>query len=292
MTSTSGNSNERRSGSTRRHIVLATSGSLLAALVGSKANAAGPAELFGRSAVGPSRVLDHRVWDTLLKTYIKPSPAGLNKVNYAAFKKSGHADLKAYVMGLEVVDPSTLNRAEQFAFLANLYNAKTIDIVLDRYPVKSIKDISLGGGLAAAFSGGPWKAKVVKLGSEDLSLDDIEHGILRQVFKDPRVHYAVNCASIGCPNLQIEAWTGGRLDAQLDAAARAFINHPRGVNVQAGDVRASSIYSWFAADFGGTDAGVLRHLRKYADTPLRQQLAKIDTISGYFYDWSLNDVSS
>ena len=292
MASKSDRSSEGRSRPTRRHFVLAASGSFLMSLVGSKADAAAPSELFGKSATTSSRALDHRAWDTLLKTYIKPSPDGLNKVNYAGFKKSGHADLKAYVMGLEAVDPSTLNRAEQFAFLANLYNAKTIDIVLDRYPVKSIKDISLGGGLAAAFSGGPWKAKVIKLGREDLSLDDIEHGILRQVFKDPRLHYAVNCASIGCPNLQIEAWTGGRLDAQLDAAARAYINHPRGVSVHAGDVRASSIYSWFAADFGGTDAGVLSHLRKYADTPLRQQLAKIDTISGYFYDWSLNDASS
>jgi hypothetical protein len=125
-----------------------------------------------------------------------------------AFKERGHGALKDYISTLVAVDPATLNRSEQFALLANLYNAKTIDIVLENYPVKSIKDISLGGGLFAAFTGGPWKAKVLKMKGVALSLDDIEHGILRPTFRDPRVHYAVNCASVGCPNLGTEAFTG------------------------------------------------------------------------------------
>jgi hypothetical protein len=201
------------------------------------------------------------VWDALLKGYVKPDSDGLNRVDYAGFKKAGHAQLKQYIRQLETVDPQALDRSEQFALLANLYNAKTIDIVLDKYPVRSIKEISLGGGLLAAVTGGPWKAKAVTLRGVELSLDDIEHGILRQVFKDPRVHYAVNCASIGCPNLQAEAFTGAKLNAQLDAGARAYVNHPRGANLTQNGLVVSSVYNWFRDDFGSNDQGVLVHLR-------------------------------
>ena len=168
--------------------------------------------------------VDHSAWDRLLKAYVKQGSDGLNRVNYSAFKKDRHAALKAYIDSLRSIDPQ-----EQFAFYVNLYNAKTVDIVLDHYPVKSIKDISLGGGnLLAALTGGPWKAKVINVNGTELSLDDIEHGILRCQFGDPRVHYAVNCASIGCPNLAAEAYTGAKLEAQLDAAARSYVNSPRG----------------------------------------------------------------
>lgn len=262
----------------------------ISTLSSSAANAAEPADLF-RSAAGESNVaVNHSAWDRLLKSYVIPGPDGLNRVDYSAFKSTGHGDLKLYIREVQKVDPRTLNRAEQFALLANLYNAKTIDIVLDHYPVRSIKDISLGGGLFAAVTGGPWKAKVVKVNRVDLSLDDIEHGILRPVFKDPRVHYAVNCASIGCPNLQTEAFTGAALEAQLDAAARAYVNHPRGISVRSGSLNTSSIYSWFKADFGGSDAGVIAHARKYANPDLSAKLKGMTSIDGHAYDWSLNDV--
>lgn len=259
--------------------------------VASAAHATEPAELLNKSASGATEKVDHAAWEKLLKTYVKPGSDGLNRVDYSAFKASGQGELKLYISRLEKVDPQTLDRNEQFALLANLYNAKTIDIVLDAYPVKSIKDISLGGGLFASLTGGPWKAKVLKLKGADLSLDDIEHGILRPVFKDPRVHYAVNCASVGCPNLQAEALTGAKLEAQLDAGARAYINHPRGVSVSAGGVMTSSIYNWFKADFGNSDAGVLAHLRKYANPELAAKLGAASGLSGHQYDWSLNDVT-
>ena len=162
-------------------------------------------------------------------------------------------------------------------------------IVLDKYPVKSIKDISLGGGLVTLVTGGPWKAKIMKVGGQEISLDDIEHGVLRPVHKDPRVHYAVNCASFGCPNLGTEALTGAKLDAQLDAAAKAFVNHPRGIKVEDGKATASSIYTWFQKDFGGTDKGVLDHVRKYAGPELKAKLEKVTSIAGYDYDWSINE---
>lgn len=233
--------------------------------------------------------VDHSAWNSLLKTYVKPGADGLNRVNYVAFKKSGHAALKTYLNGLQSVDPNGLAPAEQFAFYVNLYNAKTIDIVLDHYPVKSIKDISLGGRLLASFTGGPWKAKVVKVNGTELSLDGIEHGILRPRFKDPRVHYAVNCASVGCPNLSTEAYTGAKLDAQLDASARSYVNSPRGFRFDGQTLVASSIYKWFKDDFGGSDQAILGHALKYAEPGLAAKLKTAQSINRFEYDWSLND---
>ena len=246
---------------------------------------------FGVTDAAATTVVDHSSWSALLESYVIASDDGINRVRYADFKRDGQAALKTYVKTLEAVDVAKLSRPEQIAFWANLYNAKTIDIVLDAYPVKSIKDISLGGGLLASVTGGPWKAKVLNVSGESLSLDDIEHGILRPIYKDARVHYAVNCASIGCPNLMREAFTGAKLDTQLDAGARAYVNTPRGISVAGGAISASSIYKWFVADFGGNDAGVLAHVRKYADPALKQKLAPITAISGYDYNWSLNDAT-
>lgn len=248
-------------------------------------------DLFRKPASNSTRTVDHKAWSQLLARYVKQGADGLNRVDYAAFKRAGQPELKAYISRLEATDPRTLDRLEQFAFLANLYNAKTIDIVLDHYPVKSIKDISLGGGLIAAFTGGPWKANVLKIYGVDASLDDIEHGVLRQVFKDPRVHYAINCASVGCPNLGTEALTGAKLEQQLNAAAAAYINHSRGVTISNGQLFVSSIYTWFQSDFGGSEAGVLKHFKTYASATLAAKLKATPTIAGYIYDWNLNDVA-
>lgn len=133
----------------------------------SVASASELTDLFREAAPGSAKTVDHSEWDRLLKAYVKPGADGLNRVDYAAFKRA-------------------LDRREQFVFLVNLYDAKTIDVVLDNYPIKSIKDISLGGGLVALVTGGPWKAKILKVKGVDLSLDDIEQGILRPLFKDPR----------------------------------------------------------------------------------------------------------
>ena len=125
-----------------------------------------------------------------------------------------------------------------------------------------------------------------------MSLDDIEHETMRPTFRDPRVHYSVNCASIGCPNLWPRAWVAATLDADLDQAARAFVNHPRGVSaLPDGRLRVSSIYKWFSDDFGG-EAGVVQHLRRYAAPPLAWLLPARTTIAEDVYDWSINDASS
>ena len=123
-----------------------------------------------------------------------------------------------------------------------------------------------------------------------MSLDDIEHETMRPTFRDPRVHYAVNCASIGCPNLRPRAWRAETLERDLDDAASAYINHPRGVTVLPdGRLRVSSIYSWFSEDFGSTEAAIIAHLRSHAAAPLAARLTERTAIAGDAYDWALND---
>ena len=138
------------------------------------------------------------------------------------------------------------------------------------------------------FADGPWGAKLITVEGEQVSLDDIEHRILRPIWRDPRVHYAVNCASLGCPDLHARAWIAEGLDASLDAAARTYVNHPRGARVEDGRLIVSSIYDWFEEDFGGSDAGVIAHLKTFAAPPLAQALSSITRVSDDRYDWRLN----
>jgi hypothetical protein len=256
------------------------------------ARAGVPSDLFRTAAVGSTHTVDHAVWDRLLRAYVRPGADGLNRVDYAGLKRMGLEGLRGYIRALEKVDPRFLDRPEQFALLANLYNAKTVEIVADRYPVKSIKDISLGGEGLSWLARGPWKAKVVRIGGTGLSLDDIEHAIMRPIFKDPRVHYALNCASIGCPNLGVEAFTGARLNEQLEAAARAYVNSRRGVAVEGERIVISSIYVWYKDDFGGSDKSVLDHLRRYAVPALARKLAGVSSLREHIYDWGVNEASS
>ncbi|MEO1311052.1 MAG: DUF547 domain-containing protein, partial [Pseudomonadota bacterium] len=137
---------------------------------------------------------------------------------------------------------------------------------------------------------GPWGRDLAEVNGVVLTLNDIEHEILRAFWDEPRVHYAVNCASMGCPNLMAKPWTGASLDNDLNAAARAFVNHPRGVSVENGRVSASTIYKWFRKDFGGSEAEVLDHIRQYADDDLKAALDGLTSIRSYDYDWSLNEV--
>ena len=234
-------------------------------------------------------------FDALLAKYVKPGGDGVNRVDYARWQASAQhlTSLHDYISYLAARTPSKMPRNDAFAFWVNLYNAITLKVVLDRYPVSSIRDIKSEGLFDPKAYIGPWRTKRVTVEGQSYSLDNIENDILRSGFKDPRVHYAINCASYGCPNLRAKAWTGAALDADLETAARDFINHPRGVTVLPGNrLRVSSIYKWFNADFGGGDAGVLAHLRKYAGPALATALTSQPAIAEDAYDWSLNDASA
>lgn len=235
-------------------------------------------------------------YDTLLARYVRPRADGLTLVDYARWHAStpDRAALDAYIAALAARTPASMARGEAMAFWGNLYNAITLKVILDRYPVQSIRDIkSAGGWFDFKSYTGPWRETRVKVEGKALSLDMIEHEIMRPTFKDPRVHYVVNCASIGCPNLMPRAWHAQTLEEDLDAAARAYINHPRGVTVLAnGSLRVSSIYKWFSADFGGEDKHVIDHFRRYAAPALAARLSAEVRIAEDSYDWSLNAVAA
>jgi hypothetical protein len=229
--------------------------------------------------------VDHSVWDQLLARYVHPGEDGIHRVRYAEVTPASRRALERYILNLQQVPVRRLHRDEQLAFWINLYNAVTVDIVLQYYPVDSIRDIDISPGL---FAQGPWGKKLLEIEGQNLSLNDIEHAILRPIWKDPRVHYGLNCASLGCPNLQRRAFTAENASELLDAAARDYVNHPRGAAVEGSELHVSSIYSWFRQDFGGSDAAVIAHLMAYALPDLAASLQAIDGIAGDDYDWRLN----
>ena len=230
--------------------------------------------------------IDHGAWDRFLKQFVvAPHPSGINRVRYEAVKSEDLKNLKGYLQTMRGVAISNYNRAEQIAYWINVYNAVTVDVILSRYPVASIRDINISPGFLAR---GPWGAKLFSVEEEKLSLDDIEHRILRPIWKDNRVHYAVNCASLGCPNLQPLAFTGGNTEALLEKSAREFINHPRGVDIQKNRLQVSSIYIWFQEDFGRDAEGLMEHWQKYANPKLADALEKYSGGLAHDYDWRLN----
>ena len=226
-------------------------------------------------------------WDAVLSKYVKaPDAAGLARFDYAGLKASS-ADIKAldsYIKTLEDSGSGILSENEIIAYWANLYNAVTIQVVTEAYPVSTIKKVR--GGV---FKSGPWKQNLITVSGEKMSLDDVEHKTLRAQYPSPLIHYMVNCASIGCPNLKAGVWKASTLEVDRKAAARAYINSPRGARVTDKGLVVSSIYDWFEEDFGGDKAGVIAHLSKYAEGDLKAALDGGITISGYDYDWSLNE---
>lgn len=232
-----------------------------------------------------TKVVDHTPWNALLGQYRRAG--SIARFDYAAARKEEAGDrLDEYLAALGKLDPRKLNRSEQMAFWVNLYNALTVSVVLQHGPVDSIRDIDISPGL---FSSGPWGRKLMKVAGVEVSLDDIEHRILRPIWQDARLHYVLNCASLGCPDLPEQAVTAANAEGVLDQAARTFINHPRGARLDGkGRLHVSSIYSWFQEDFGGNDRGVIRHLKQYAGPELAGGLSTVTEIEDHDYDWRLN----
>ena len=233
-------------------------------------------------------VVDHSAWDRFLGQYVRPGSDGINRVAYDEVTAADRKALDGYIDGLAAMPVRSLSRTEQFPFWVNLYNALTVRVVLEHYPVASIRDIDISPGL---FADGPWGKTLTVVEGEAVSLDDIEHRILRPLWRDPRIHYAVNCASIGCPNLQPHAMTVENTEDFLNGAAAAFINHPRGARVENGARHVSSIYDWFESDFGGNESGVLAPQKRYAQPALASALRAVSGLR-YRYDCDLNDAAT
>ncbi len=221
--------------------------------------------------------VDHSVYAALLASHVRNG-----RVDYQGFKRD-EPRLDAYLKTLAGADPDRLAPAEQMAFYINAYNAWTIKLILGKYPdLESIKD------LGSLFQS-PWKKKFVRINGEKVTLDHIEHEILRPKFKDPRVHFAVNCASISCPPLRNEPYTGEKLEEQLDSATADFINDKKSNYVEGDTLHVSRIFKWFGEDFHGDVKGFIA---EYARPELAEKLKaagqdlKVDYLR---YDWSLND---
>jgi len=230
-----------------------------------------------------SNSIDHKQWSELLRRYLYVGEDAIHRFAYDKVGKDDRESLDRYIERLAETGISDYKREVQRAYWINLYNALTVREVLRFFPIDSIRDISSG-----FFSAGPWKKKLLVVEGQDLTLNDIEHRILRPIWRDPRIHYAVNCASLGCPNLPVTAFTEDNTDAMLERAAREFINHPRAVAVIDGELQVSSIYEWFKADFGDNDAGVIGHLEQYANIKLARELSSISRIESDQYDWHIN----
>ena len=227
---------------------------------------------------------DHAPWAAFLDEWSIMGADGVVLVDYAGAKTAGADDrLAVWLKQTQATDPTSLRPEAAMAWWINLYNAKTVDLIFGDYPVGSIKEVM--GGL---FNTGPWDEKVLRVNGSALSLNDVEHGILRPVWGDNRIHYAVNCASIGCPNLKRTPWAAATLEPDLDAAARAYVNHPRGASLDNGRLTVSKIYDWYQDDFGGSEEGVIAHLKAYADASFAEALKGVDEVHDTVYDWSLN----
>jgi len=230
----------------------------------------------------PYRV-NHASWDQFLSRNVANDAQGVSRVSYSQVSGQDRQLLGSYLQQLQNTDIRALNRNEQFAFWTNLYNARTVALVLDNYPVSSIQQINNG----KAFD---TPGAVTVLG-KSLSLNQIESGIIRPVWNDPRIHYALNCAAYGCPNLATSAYTGQNANSRLNEAAYAFINTDRAVQRTANGLQVSKIYDWYKDDFGGTDQGVISHISQYANPATLSKINGQTTIQDYYYDWSLNDAA-
>ena len=267
-------------------------GALGALLLAPLANAAPAPELIAGgwdvSDETSSLSVDHSAWQELLDTYLMQHPSGINRFDYAALRASteGGARLTGYLAHLQGLDPRAYSRAEQKPYWINFYNALTVKVVVDDYPVDSIKQIH---GSLLPFPIGPWGDVHAEVTGIELTLDDIEHGILRPIWGGDRIHYAVNCASLGCPNLAPTVYSASNVEAQMEAAAREYVNHPRGVDFVDDDfLVVSSIYDWYVVDFKSSEQGVIEHLLRHAQPELAARLKAFSGAIDYAYDWNLN----
>ena len=265
----------------RRHVLLAAA----AALTG-----AARAQAFDHG---------HAAWTALLKKHVVLLRKGQgSQLRYAGMAAERPA-LKAYLDSLSTVGApafAAFGKAQQMAFLINAYNAFTVELILTKYPrLESIKDL---GSLLSS----PWKPKWVKLLGDTLSLDDIEHGNLRARgrYDDPRIHFAVNCASVGCPMLREEAFVAERLDAQLDEQALRFLSDRTRNQFTGGKLDVSKIFDWYGEDFRQGHRGIsslpaflARYADQLADAPADRERVRSQKVDVSFgdYDWKLNDVT-
>ena len=234
---------------------------------------------------------DHSLFDELLKEHVTKE----GDVNYQGFL-ADQAQLDQYLELLSNNPPNkkTWSEEEQLAYWINAYNAFTVKLILNHYPVKSIKDIKKG----IPFVNGVWDIEFFKIGGKEMNLNEIEHGIIREEFEEPRIHFAVNCASFSCPHLRNEAFVAERLDEQLTDQTRVFLADTRKNKIENSDkIYLSKIFQWYSTDFtnkgffsrlfGGK--GRTENLINYIQPFVEESLNKDTEIEFLDYNWNLNE---
>ncbi len=248
------------------------------------------------SAVTTAQEALHQPWQALLTQHVSPINDGhSSQVNYAGMK-TDHAKLTAYLTALGKVDKQTFEQwpaPQQLSFLINAYNAWTVELILTAYPdIKSIKDLG-------SFFSSPWSKKFIVLLGETRSLDNIEHELIRgdNKYGDPRIHFAVNCASIGCPALREEAYTAEKLEQQLEQQTVRFLSDKTRNRFNKAEMELSSIFKWYQEDFSlgfrasdSLSAFILLYAESLGLTPEQQALLKAKKMDVDYlpYDWQLN----
>lgn len=230
---------------------------------------------------------DYTVWNTLLQKYYDPAKG----MDYAALKKGDAAALQSLRAQLGRVNVGSLKPKAQLAYWINVYNINTVATIIEGYPVKSIRDLSTDPLIRLNV----FKKERVPVGSAKLSLNDVENEKIREGFKDPRIHFAINCAARSCPPIRTEAYTGDKLDAQLDDQTRRFLNGPLGARFEKDgnelDIHVTKIMDWFGKDFDWA-GGKAAFVRKYVSADKQRMIdAAGDKIDFEYddYNWDLND---
>lgn len=231
--------------------------------------------------------IDHSKWDDFLSSYVIKDRQNVARVNYGGVTIEDKRNLDTYIEQLSGIEIEKFSKNAQLAYWTNLYNATTVRVILEHYPVSSIRDIKDG-----FLDIGPWENERLTIMNKRFSLHDIEHGVIRPLWVDtPEVHYIINCAAAGCPNISQQAYTASNINMLMQRAAKDYVNDSlRGVIIHPdGRLSLSKIYSWYLDDFGGSQASIIDHLKLYADPDLKNILENKTTIDHTFYDWSLND---
>ena len=230
--------------------------------------------------------VDHRAWEAFLLNYLRPGADGVHRVAYGEVRDRDRQALSGYIDAMGKIDVAAYRRSEQMAYWINLYNALIVKLVLDHYPIASIRRLERSG---AGLKNSPWNRPLTVVDGVSLSLNDIENRILRSIWDDPRIHYAITCVAVGCPNLQPVPFSGGLLDEQLSEAAMAYVNDSRCIKIEDEELHVSSLYRWNIQAFGGSEQAVIQHLMAYAEPDLAMSLQGFDRFHGDHFDWRLND---
>lgn len=220
--------------------------------------------------------INHRAFDQFLTTYVVSNhPSGINRFRYADVERSDKKKLHNYIKHMAKLDPRDYSRIEQKAYWLNLYNALTIQRILQSYPIKSLAKSSIK------------RKHLIKVDGIKLSLADIENRILRPIWQDHKVIFGLSCATLGCPNIQSQAYTARNMSKLLRKSAREFINHPRGLEFDRRSMQASRIFDWYSADFGDNKK-LIKLFAHYADDNKALYLLGFKGDINYAYDARIN----